>query len=50
MSFGNQATRLLLIDDDPSMTRLLGHVIAKKFGDDLVVETMTDADDAKAVL
>ena len=48
MSFTGKTTHLILIDDDPSMTRLLGHVISREFGDQLEVETMTDAEDAKA--
>ncbi len=35
-------TRLLLVDDDPSMVRLLGRVIERSFGGQIEMRTLTD--------
>lgn len=41
-SANERPTRLLLVDDDPSMVRLLGHVIMRSFGDRIEMKSLTD--------
>lgn len=40
-------TRLLVIDDDPSMVRLLVTMLKKSLGDDVQVESLTDPAEAR---
>ncbi len=42
-----QATRLLLVDDDPSMVRLLTAIIMQSFGDEIELKSLTDPEDAR---
>ena len=39
-------SRLVVIDDDPAITRLLGHAIETAFAGEIAVDTMTDPADA----
>jgi len=43
----NHLTRLLLIDDDPSMVRLLTRIIDRSFGDRMELHSLTDPKDAR---
>ena len=40
-------TRLLLVDDDPSMVRLLAKIIDRSFGDDIEMQSLTDPTKAR---
>ena len=40
-------TRLLLVDDDPSMVRLLTAIIMQRFGDQIELKSLTDPEDAR---
>ena len=44
----NRSTKLLLVDDDPSMTRLLAAVIHRSFGDEIEMESLTSPREARA--
>ena len=39
--------RLLLVDDDPSMVRLLAAIIDRSFGDEIELQTLTDPTEAR---
>ena len=40
-------TKLLLVDDDPAMVRLLAKVIDRSFGDDMEMQSLTDPTKAR---
>jgi len=40
-------TKMLLVDDDPSMARLLAKIIERSFGDRLVLHALTDPKQAR---
>ncbi|MHC4404664.1 MAG: response regulator [Planctomycetota bacterium] len=44
----NLATKLLLVDDDPSIVRLLTTVIDQEFGGEIEITCLTDSQDALA--
>ena len=48
MTQSKHITNLLLVDDDPSMVRLLAKVIDRSFGDQITVESLTDPAAARA--
>ena len=43
----NHSTKLLLVDDDPSMVRLLVKVIERSFGDRMELQSLTDPKEAR---
>ncbi len=43
----NYPTKLLLVDDDPSMVRLLTEVIERSFGDRMTLHSLTDPKEAR---
>ncbi|MEI8371710.1 MAG: response regulator [Planctomycetota bacterium] len=43
-------TNLLLVDDDPSMVRLLAKIIDRSFGDEIEIQSLTDPTKALAIL
>jgi len=40
-------TKLLLVDDDPSMVRLLAKIVDRSFGDDMEMQCLTDPTKAR---
>jgi len=42
MSLSKQSSTLLLVDDDPSVVRLLSAIIKKSFGEEIAIESLTD--------
>lgn len=42
MAYGNNTSTLLVVDDDPSMTRLVVKVIERSIGEKITVEALTD--------
>lgn len=43
-------TRLLLVDDDPSMVRLLARIIERSFGQDMEMQSLTDPSQAREAI
>ena len=43
----NHSTKLLLVDDDPSMARLLVKVIERSFGNRMKLHSLTDPKEAR---
>jgi two-component system response regulator YesN len=43
----NHSTKLLLVDDDPSMVRLLAQIIDRSFGDHIQLHSLTDPKEAR---
>ncbi len=43
----SHSTKLLLVDDDPSMVRLLTAMIMQSFGDQIELKSLTDPEDAR---
>ncbi len=43
-------TKLLLVDDDPSMVRLLTKIIERSFGEDIEMQSLTDPTLAREVI
>ncbi len=43
----NTKTRLLLVDDDPAMIRLLARVIDRSFGEEIELHSLTDPAEAR---
>ena len=46
-AFQEKKTKLLLVDDDPSMVRLLAKVIERSFGGDMEMQSLTDPTKAR---
>ena len=42
----HHSTKLLLVDDDPSMVRLLAKIINRSFGDRVELHSLTDPEEA----
>ncbi len=47
MTLLSRPLTLLLVDDDPSMVRLLSTVLGRSFGDEIQIETLTDPEAAR---
>jgi len=47
MTLSRPSATLLLVDDDPSIVRLLAAIIEKSCGGDLAIETLTDPSKAR---
>ena len=47
MSRYDHSTTLLLVDDDPSMVRLLAKIIDRSFGDRMQLQSLTDPEEAR---
>ena len=47
MSLLDRSATLLLVDDDPSMVRLLAKIIDRSFGDRVQLHSLTDAREAR---
>jgi two-component system, response regulator YesN len=43
-------TKLLLVDDDPSMVRLLARVIDRSFGEEIELQSLTDPIEARSAM
>jgi DNA-binding NtrC family response regulator len=43
----DRKTKLLLVDDDPNMVRLLARVINRSFGDEMELQSLTDPTKAR---
>jgi len=43
----NYQTKLLLVDDDPGMVRLLAKIIERSFGDRMTLHSLTDPKEAR---
>ncbi|NOY30186.1 MAG: response regulator [Planctomycetes bacterium] len=48
MSKTKQSSTLLLVDDDPSIVRLLSTVLEREYGDEITIESLTDPLEARA--
>lgn len=48
--FQERKTKLLLVDDDPAMVRLLAKIIDRSFGDSMEMQSLTDPAMARNVL
>ena len=47
MAKTKKSSTLLLVDDDPSIVRLLSTIIERSCGDDIAIESLTDASQAR---
>ena len=50
MSLNDNCTRLLLVDDDPQVLRLIDHILRKASGDQIHIESLDNATEALARL
>jgi DNA-binding NtrC family response regulator len=49
-AIAQEKTRLLLVDDDPSMVRLLATIIDRSFGDQIEMQSLTNPTEARDVI
>lgn len=48
MAKSKRGTTLLLVDDDPSIVRLLSRILERSFGDEIVIQSLTDPTEARS--